>query len=64
MSNKRCRGHYYWVCSRMRSNESFSGKGHGKHICRECEIKMRAKAREKRRLERVPALGATNVPTL
>lgn len=64
MSKKSYRGHYCWVCGQIRPNERFSGKGHGKHMCRECEIKMRAKAREKRRLEQVQMLGAANVPTI
>ena len=29
-------GHYCWVCRRARANETFSGKGHKRHICREC----------------------------
>lgn len=29
-------GHFCWVCGRIRSNESFSGKGHARHQCREC----------------------------
>lgn len=30
------RGHFCWVCSRMRPNEKFSGGGHAKHVCRDC----------------------------
>lgn len=29
-------GHYCWVCGRTRANEKFSGRGHARHICREC----------------------------
>ncbi len=29
-------GHYCWVCGKSKSNESFSGKGHSKHICKKC----------------------------
>lgn len=29
-------GHYCWVCGRTRPNERFSGKGHARHICKEC----------------------------
>ena len=29
-------GHYCWVCGRHRPNEAFSGRGHGRHQCREC----------------------------
>lgn len=30
-------GHYCRVCGRVRSNESFSGKGHRTHICGKCK---------------------------
>ena len=30
------RGHYCWCCGRTRPNEKFSGKGHARHLCREC----------------------------
>ena len=29
-------GHYCWVCDRRRPNEKFSGRGHARHVCREC----------------------------
>ena len=29
-------GHYCWVCGRTRANERFSGKGHARHICKDC----------------------------
>lgn len=29
-------GHYCRICGRIRANESFSGKGHAKHQCKEC----------------------------
>ena len=29
-------GHYCWVCGRSRANEKFSGKGHARHICKDC----------------------------
>jgi len=29
-------GHYCWVCGRCRANEKFSGKGHARHICKDC----------------------------
>ena len=29
-------GHYCWACQSHLPNEKFSGKGHGKHICRGC----------------------------
>ena len=30
------RGHYCWCCGAMRPNEAFSGRGHSRHICKEC----------------------------
>src|SRR5260370_11032621 len=29
-------GQYCWMCGRVRANEAFSGKNHGRHLCREC----------------------------
>ncbi len=29
-------GHYCRICGRMRPNEEFSGKGHARHICKQC----------------------------
>ena len=36
MSRKRRRGHYCWSCDRMRANEKFSGRGHARHLCKDC----------------------------
>lgn len=36
MSRKRGRGHYCWSCNRVRANERFSGRGHSRHLCKEC----------------------------
>ena len=33
---KKRRGHYCWSCGRSRPNEEFSGKGHRRHLCRDC----------------------------
>ena len=30
------RGHFCWCCGMTRPNEQFSGKGHKRHLCREC----------------------------
>ncbi len=43
---KKYRGHYCWVCSRIRPNEKFSGKGHKKHICKACSRKTPEEIRE------------------
>ena len=29
-------GHFCWACGRYRPNEKFSGRGHARHLCREC----------------------------
>ena len=29
-------GHYCGICGRERPNEQFSGKGHRKHVCKQC----------------------------
>jgi tetratricopeptide (TPR) repeat protein len=34
--NKKTSGHYCWCCGRLRPNEAFSGKNHGRHLCKEC----------------------------
>jgi hypothetical protein len=31
------RGHYCWMCGRMRPNERFSGRGHRQHLCKDCK---------------------------
>ena len=33
---KRYRGQWCWCCDRIRANERFSGKGHARHLCRDC----------------------------
>ena len=29
-------GHYCWACNCRRPNERFSGRGHARHLCRDC----------------------------
>ena len=43
------RGHFCHVCGRHRANEKFSGKGHAKHICKDCNREHRAKVRARKR---------------
>ena len=38
-------GHYCWVCGRVRANERFSGKGHARHVCKDC-ARLPAEPRE------------------
>ncbi|NDV93661.1 hypothetical protein D0T84_01845 [Dysgonomonas sp. 521] len=33
---KKRQGHYCRICGEYKANERFSGKGHAKHICKEC----------------------------
>jgi hypothetical protein len=47
MAKKR-HGHWCWSCQRYRSNESFSGKGHAKHLCKDCQREQKHKRRLKR----------------
>jgi hypothetical protein len=30
------RGHWCWSCGRVLPNEKFSGKGHARHLCKQC----------------------------
>src|SRR5215467_15884922 len=41
-------GQYCRICGRVRANERFSGKGHARHIYKECH---RLPAEERRRIE-------------
>ena len=34
---RRHNGHYCKVCGCYKSNESFTGKGHTRHICKQCQ---------------------------
>lgn len=36
-NGKRPSGHYCKICRDRKPNERFSGKGHAKHICKECD---------------------------
>ena len=38
---KKHKGHYCKICGEYKSNESFSGKGHAQHICKECMSEMK-----------------------
>lgn len=38
---KKHKGHYCKNCDEYKSNESFSGKGHAQHICKECMGEMK-----------------------
>jgi hypothetical protein len=36
MAKKKRPGHYCKICGCRKPNETFGGKGHAKHICKEC----------------------------
>lgn len=36
MKRKKTRGCYCWCCDSVRANEKFSGKGHTRHLCKDC----------------------------
>lgn len=42
--------HFCWVCERVRPNESFSGRNHARHVCRECARIPRSERDQKERL--------------
>lgn len=37
MAKKKRQGHYCRICGEYKANEKFSGKGHARHICKECQ---------------------------
>ncbi len=37
MAKKKRQDHYCKICGMRKPNEKFSGKNHGKHICRACQ---------------------------
>ncbi len=47
MGRKKRRGHYCRVCGRVRPNESFTGTGHRRHICKDCQRELRRQRRER-----------------
>jgi hypothetical protein len=47
---KRGRGHWCWSCQQTKPNEAFSGRNHGRHLCRMCASHRRRAAREKRKV--------------
>jgi hypothetical protein len=42
-------GQYCRICGRRRANEKFSGKGHARHVCKDCDQKRRTGLRERKR---------------
>src|SRR5437773_7843989 len=44
-------GHFCWMCQRHRPNEAFSGKGHARHLCKECARLPKETRERTRRLD-------------
>lgn len=57
MARKKRQGHYCRVCDTHKSNESFSGKGHAKHICKECDAMPQEKKNELQIQNRIERAG-------
>jgi hypothetical protein len=55
-------GHYCWSCDRRRPNEKFSGKGHARHVCRDC-LKLGAEELSRRQDERNRRRRVTALPS-
>ncbi len=41
--------HYCWGCGHTRAHEKFSGRGHARHLCKDCEKAQRQERRARRR---------------
>jgi hypothetical protein len=46
---RRGRGHWCWSCQQTKPNEAFSGRNHGRHLCRACASQRRRAARDPRK---------------
>jgi hypothetical protein len=55
---KRRRGQFCWRCGRVRANERFSGKGHARHLCKDCE-KLGSAELEARQAQRTSSTFST-----
>lgn len=53
MSKKKLPGHYCKICGAHKANEKFSGKGHAKHICKECDALPQEKKNEMQYINRI-----------
>ncbi len=53
---KKKKGHYCWVCKSYRPNEKFSGRGHARHICRDCQREAKSARKQKRKQKKAETL--------
>jgi hypothetical protein len=51
MAKKQGDQYYCWGCGRTRAHEKFSGRGHARHLCKDCEKAQRQERRARRRGE-------------
>lgn len=54
---KKKQGHYCRICGARKANEAFSGKGHAKHICKECDALPQEKKNEMQLINRIGRAG-------
>jgi len=53
MAKKKLHGHYCIICGCRKTNEQFTGKGHAKHICKECDMLPQEKKNEMEYINRI-----------
>lgn len=50
-------GHYCKICGERKANEKFSGKGHTKHICKECSSLPQEKQNELQHINQIDRIA-------
>lgn len=53
MAKKKLPGHHCKICGERKANEKFSGKGHAKHVCKECDALPQEKKNEMQYINRI-----------
>ena len=54
---KKQQGHYCKICGERKANEKFSGKGHAKHICKECSALPQEKKNELQHINQIDRIA-------
>ncbi|SHG20522.1 hypothetical protein [Dysgonomonas macrotermitis] len=54
---KKHRGHYCRICGEIKSNEAFSGRGHVKHICKECSALPQERKNELQHISQIDRIA-------
>ncbi|SBW05511.1 hypothetical protein KL86DYS2_12804 [uncultured Dysgonomonas sp.] len=57
MAKKKKRGHYCRICGASKPNEAFSGKGHAKHICKECSSLSQERKNELQHINQIDRIA-------